>query len=101
MEAPENYKEPKADLEEDIEEIEDLDTYEDEVAKKVVESFVNTGEKKQKRLLEEVQNIDGHLKYGMTLILNYWAENGQFNQNLLEDLIPLIAKRSKALKKFR
>ena len=86
---------------EEVEEIEDLDQYENEIAKKVVDNFVSTKEKKRVRMLEDVQKIDGNLKYGMTLILNYWAENGQFNQNLLEDLVPLIAQRSKLLRKFK
>lgn len=87
--------------EEDVEVIEDLDEYENEIAKKVVEGFVSSKEKKRVRLLEDVQKIDTNLKYGMTLILNYWAEHGQFNQTLLEDLVPLIAKRSSILRKVR
>lgn len=91
----------KDDKDDEVEEIQDLNQYEDEVAKKVVKNFVSVKEKRRNRMLEDVQEMDVHIKYGMTLILNYWAENGQFNQNLLEDLVPLIAKRSTLLRKFK
>jgi hypothetical protein len=67
----------------------------------IVDSFINAGEKRQQKFLEEIQQIDVRLKYGFTLILNYWAENGQFNQKLLEDIFPLIVKRSRVLKKIK
>jgi hypothetical protein len=56
---------------------------------------------KKAKVIKELEEIDKKLKTGLTLILNFFAENGQFNQTLLEDVAVLIIKRSKVVKKIK
>lgn len=93
---------------EEFEEIEDLDTYEEEIKKKhleeqqkIIDEFVNAKDKKRAKTLETLKETDQYLRTGLSLILNYYAEHQEFNQTLLEDVIPIIAQRSKILRKIK
>jgi hypothetical protein len=66
-----------------------------------LQAITETDEKKRKNILEDIGEIDTTLRAGLSLILNYFAQEGQFNQQLLEDIVPLIGKRHEAVKRLK
>jgi hypothetical protein len=97
-----------ADEIEEVEEIEDLDKYEEELEKqrleeqeRIVNEFVNAKDAHRVRVMKNLNEVDQMLRTALSLILNYYAEQGQFNQQLLEDTIPLIAQRKSLLRKIK
>jgi hypothetical protein len=66
-----------------------------------IKLWEKTGQDKKNKLLEEVSRIDKDLRTGLALVLNYYAEHGQFNQTLLEDVVPIIHVRHKLLRKMK
>lgn len=95
--------------EEEQEDQEELDRIarkeqEDEKLRVVEKDVMAWAEAKQKRAAKakkRLGEIDKQLRTGLSLILNYYAEQQVFNQQLLEDLVPIIAKRSAILKKVK
>lgn len=56
---------------------------------------------KNEKMLREMQELDKHLRNALSLVLNYYAQNGQFNQKLLEDVAQLTIQRSKKAKHLK
>lgn len=96
------------DGDETIEEIDDINKYEEELEKqynleqeKIVNEFINSKEAKRVKVMKNLKEIDSLLKTALSFILNYYAEHGEFNQKLLEDVVPIIAKRHAFLRKIK
>lgn len=66
-----------------------------------VKLWEKTGQKKKEKLLSELGKVDAELRTALALVLNYYAEQGQFNQTLLEDVVPIIQIRHKILGKLK
>ena len=98
----------------DIEEIKDLDKYEEDIKREeeekaqqkkqqqnILDTFLTSSEKKREKMMNEMNEVDAKVKTVMSMILNYYASHGQFNQELLEEVVPLIGIRHKIMKKLR
>jgi hypothetical protein len=86
----------------------DLDTIleneKDPEKRKVLEFFKDitmTKNAKKAKLLSELEELDTKLRTALSLVLNYYATEQTFNQQLLEDAAVLIIKRSKIVKKIK
>jgi hypothetical protein len=86
----------------------DLDTIleneNDPEKRKVLEFFKDitmTKNAKKAKLLGELEQLDTNLRTALSLVLNYYATEHTFNQQLLEDAAVLIIKRSKIVKKIK
>ena len=86
----------------------DLDTVleneKDPEKRKVLEFFKDIAmskNAKKAKLLSEMEELDKKLRTAMSLVLNYYAKEQTFNQQLLEDVAVLTIKRSKIVKKIK
>jgi len=86
----------------------DLDTLleneKDPEKRKVLEFFKDitmTKNAKKAKLLGELEQLDTKLRTALSLVLNYYATEQTFNQQLLEDVAVLTIKRSKIVKKIK
>ena len=86
----------------------DLDTIleneKDPEKRKVLEFFKDiamTKNAKKAKLLSELEQLDTKLRTALSLLLNYYATEQTFNQQLLEDVAVLTIKRSKIVKKIK
>ena len=86
----------------------DLDTIleneKDPEKRKVLEFFKDiamTKNAKKAKLLSELEELDTKLRTALSLVLNYYATEQTFNQQLLEDAAVLVIKRSKIVKKIK
>lgn len=94
----------KKESEEDYNLQEMLEREQDPEKKKVLEFFndmVLTKNAKKRKILEELEIIDTKVRTALSLVLNYYATEHTFNQQLLEDVAVLIIKRSKIVKKIK
>ena len=81
-----------------------LEKEQDPEKRKVLEFFRDitmSKDSKNKKILEELEQLDTKLRTALSLVLNYYATEQTFNQQLLEDLAVLIIKRSKITKKIK
>ncbi len=81
-----------------------LEKEQDPEKRKVLEFFKDIAmskDSKKKKILEELEQLDTKLRTALSLVLNYYATENTFNQQLLEDLAVLIIKRSKITKKIK
>lgn len=81
-----------------------LEKEQDPEKRKVLEFFKDIAmskDSKNKKILEELEQLDTKLRTALSLVLNYYATEQTFNQQLLEDLAVLIIKRSKITKKIK
>lgn len=81
-----------------------LEKEQDPEKRKVLEFFKDitmSKDSKNKKILEELEQLDTKLRTALSLVLNYYATENAFNQQLLEDLAVLIIKRSKITKKIK
>jgi hypothetical protein len=81
-----------------------LEKEQDPEKRKVLEFFRDitmSKDSKKKKILEELEQLDMKLRTALSLVLNYYATEQTFNQQLLEDLAVLIIKRSKITKKIK
>jgi hypothetical protein len=81
-----------------------LEKEQDPEKRKVLEFFRDitmSKDSKKKKILEELEQLDMKLRTALSLVLNYYATENTFNQQLLEDLAVLIIKRSKITKKIK
>lgn len=81
-----------------------LEKEQDPEKRKVLEFFrdiTTSKDSKKKKILEELGQLDMKLRTALSLVLNYYATENTFNQQLLEDLAVLIIKRSKITKKIK
>jgi hypothetical protein len=81
-----------------------LEKEQDPEKRKVLEFFKDitmSKDSKNKKILEELEQLDTKLRTALSLVLNYYATENTFNQQLLEDLAVLIIKRSKITKKIK
>ena len=86
----------------------DLDTIleneKDPEKRKVLEFFKDvtmSKDAKKAKLLHELGELDIKLRTALSLVLNFYATEQAFNQQLLEDAAVLIIKRSKIVKKIK
>ena len=94
----------KKESEEDYNLQEMLEREQDPEKKKVLEFFndmVLTKNAKKRKILEELEIIDTKVRTALSLVLNYYATEHTFNQQLLEDVAVLIIQRSKIVKKIK
>jgi Skp family chaperone for outer membrane proteins len=83
---------------------EDRDSAREEYLKRIeqeVQSYTAMSSKRRQKLMESLKENDQKLRTALALVLNYYAENGEFNQILLEDVVPFIASRAKILRKVK
>ena len=92
----------------DIEEIDDIDKYEKEIESErlkeqesIINEFINSKDARRAKALRNIKELDTMMRTALSLILNYYAEHGEFNQKLLEDVVPLIAQRHSLLRKIK
>ncbi len=81
-----------------------LENEKDPEKRKVLEFFKDiamTKNQKKAKILEELEQLDTKLRTALSLVLNYYATEQTFNQQLLEDAAVLIIKRSKIVKKIK
>ena len=81
-----------------------LENEKDPEKRKVLEFFKDiamTKDAKKAKLLHELGELDIKLRTALSLVLNFYATEQAFNQQLLEDAAVLIIKRSKIVKKIK
>ena len=81
-----------------------LENEKDPEKRKVLEFFKDiamTNDAKKAKLLHELGELDIKLRTALSLVLNFYATEQAFNQQLLEDAAVLIIKRSKIVKKIK
>jgi hypothetical protein len=81
-----------------------LEKENDPEKRKVLEFFKDMAmskDSKKAKLLGELEQLDTKLRTALSLVLNYYATEQTFNQQLLEDAAVLIIKRSKIVKKIK